>query len=150
MKNIPCRRKRSSLGLTLLELTVVISVLLSLVSLLTTGVRVWKRGADRAQCLLTLRTIQVAVRSYQNLNGFSEGLPHPTESGTADIAEHLRRKDYISSSQYEQAVGTRACPGGGFYERDDPTLFPPASQPYLTCSLAPDPDAHRPTKTTDW
>lgn len=150
MKNVPCRRKRPSLGLTLLELTVVISVLLSLASLLTTGARAWKRGADRSQCLLSLRTFQVALRSYQNLAGFSEGSLHPTEAGTSDIVEHLLLKSYITSGQYALATGTQPCQGGGFYSRGEPSLFPPQGQPYLTCSLAPEPDSHRPSKPADW
>jgi len=150
MKNVPRRQKRSSPGLTLIELTVVVSVLLSLVSLLTTGARAWIRGADRSQCLMSIRTFQVALRSYQNICGYSEGTLHPMQLGTTDIVEHLLRKDFITSVQYAQATGTKSCPGGGFYERGDPSLFPPASQPYLSCSLAPEPDAHRPSKTTDW
>jgi type II secretory pathway pseudopilin PulG len=150
MKNVPRRQKRSSLGLTLLELTVVISVLLSLASLLTTGARAWKRGADRSQCLMSLRAFQVALRSYQNLAEFTEGSVHPTESGTSDIAEHLLLKDYITSAQYALATGTQSCRGGGFYSRQEPSLFPARGHPYLTCSLAPAPDAHQPTKTADW
>lgn len=150
MKNIPYGRRRSSPGLTLIELTVVISVLLSLASLLTTGARAWKRGADRSQCLMTLRTFQVALRSYQNLAGFAEGSLHPVQSGTSDITEHLLLKNYITSGQYALATGTQPCQGGGLYSREEPSLFPPQGQPYLTCSLAPDPEAHRPTKSADW
>jgi type II secretory pathway pseudopilin PulG len=150
MKNVPRRPKRSSLGLTLLELTVVISVLLSLASLLTTGVRAWKRGADRSQCLISLRTFQVAMRAYQNLYGYIPNSQHFTEAGTTDIVEHLRRKEYITSNQYTRAIGTEPCQGGGFYSRGDPGLFPPLGQPYLACSLAPAPDEHLPTQTADW
>ena len=150
MKNVPRRRKRSSPGLTLIELTVVISVLLSLASLLTTGARAWKRGADRSQCLITIRSFQVAVRSYQNIYGYKEGTLHPILAGTTDIAQQLLGKEYITPDQYAQATGMRSGPGGGFYERGEPALFPPAGQPYLTCSLAPEPDSHRPVQTADW
>jgi type II secretory pathway pseudopilin PulG len=150
MKNVRRRQKRSSLGLTLLELTVVISVLLSLASLLTTGVRAWKRGADRSQCLMSLRTFQVAMRSYQNMYGYTGNSMHPTQAGTTDIVEHLRNKDYITPNQYAQATGTQPCQGGGFYSRGAPGLFPPQGQPYLACSLAPAPDEHLPTQAADW
>jgi len=99
---------------------------------------------------MSIRTFQVAVRSYQNIYGYRESTLHPMQAGTTDIVEHLLRKDFITSVQYAQATGTKACPGGGFYERGDPSLFPPTGQPYLTCSLAPEPDSHRPTKTGDW
>ena len=46
--------KRAS-GMTLLELTVVILVLLSLISILFIGARAWKKGSDRAASILTIR-----------------------------------------------------------------------------------------------
>ena len=49
-------------GMTLLELTVVILVLLSLISILFIGARAWKKGADRAGCILNIRNVQQAVR----------------------------------------------------------------------------------------
>ena len=150
MKNVLPRRKHSP-GLTLLELTVVISVLLSLASLLTTGARAWKRGADRSQCLMSLRTFQVAVRSYQNIYGYTDNLEHPLEGGTSDLTEILSRREFITSAQYNQAKGTQPCQGGGRYSpKNDPNRFPPRGEPYLVCSLAPEPDAPRPTKTGDW
>jgi type II secretory pathway pseudopilin PulG len=60
--------KRAS-GMTLLELTVVILVLLSLISILFIGARAWKRGSDRAGAILTIRNVQQAVRSFANMNG---------------------------------------------------------------------------------
>ena len=148
--NLPSgRHGRIPRGLTLLELTVVISVLLSLASLLTTGARAWKRGADRAECLMSLRSIQVAVRSYQNINNFDAGAFHPTKNGTADIGEHVFNAGLISSSLHELATGARQCPGGGTYSCAEPTRFPEVGQPYLACSLAADPDAHRPT-SSNW
>jgi len=55
-------------GMTLLELTVVILVLLSLISILFIGARAWKKGADRAGCIMNIRNLQQAVRSYANMN----------------------------------------------------------------------------------
>lgn len=71
-KNVSQRRKS---GMTLLELTVVILVLLSLIGILFIGARGWKRGTDRAGCILNYRITQQAVRSYQNMYGFSSGQP---------------------------------------------------------------------------
>ena len=59
--------KRKS-GMTLLELTVVILVLLSLISILFIGARAWKKGADRAGCILNIRNVQQAVRGYMNMH----------------------------------------------------------------------------------
>ena len=59
-------------GMTLLELTVVILVLLSLISILFVGARAWKKGSDRAANVMIIRNVQQAVRSYQNMNNATE------------------------------------------------------------------------------
>ena len=60
-------------GLTLIELTVVIVVLLSLIGVLFVGAGAWKRGADKSACIVNQRNYQQAVRSYANLNNLDEG-----------------------------------------------------------------------------
>jgi len=64
--------KRKS-GMTLLELTVVILVLLSLISILFIGARAWKRGSDRSANIMNLRNVQQAVRGHANMNNIIEG-----------------------------------------------------------------------------
>lgn len=54
-------------GMTLLELTVVILVLLSLISILFIGARAWKKGSDRSANVLNLRNTQQAMRGHQNM-----------------------------------------------------------------------------------
>jgi len=56
------RNVKAKAGMTLLELTVVILVLLSLISILFVGARQWKKGSDRAGCIMLQRNIQQAVR----------------------------------------------------------------------------------------
>ncbi len=63
--------KRKS-GMTLLELTVVILVLLSLISILFIGARAWKKGSDRAANILNIRNVQQAVRAHANVRGLLE------------------------------------------------------------------------------
>jgi type II secretory pathway pseudopilin PulG len=60
-------------GLTLLELTVVILVLLSLIAILFVGARAWKRGADRSANILNIRNVQNAVRGHQNMYNLNIG-----------------------------------------------------------------------------
>ncbi len=64
--------KRKS-GMTLLELTVVILVLLSLISILFIGARAWKKGSDRAANVLNLRNVQQAVRAHANVHTLAIG-----------------------------------------------------------------------------
>ena len=139
-------RKR---GLTLLELALVITVLLSLVALLFIGSRAWKRGSDRANCLLSLRNIQMATRSYQNLYGYSYGGRPYAENGTQDIAQLLYDKGYIEQHLFQQAKGRQPCPSGGTYSCEMPDVFPISGQLYLKCSLA-DAEGHKPDARPDW
>ena len=65
-------------GVTLIELTVVILVLLTLIAVLFVGAQIYKEGADRSACILNIRNIQLAVRSNENLNddaAHSQGMP---------------------------------------------------------------------------
>lgn len=62
------RNTKRANGMTLLELTVVILVLLSLISILFVGARAWKKGSDRSANIMNVRNIQQAVRGYENMN----------------------------------------------------------------------------------
>ena len=61
--------------MTLLELTVVIVVLLSLIGILFIGVRAWKRGSDRSANILNIRNVQQAVRAHANTYALAVGSP---------------------------------------------------------------------------
>jgi len=67
MKLTQKTRARRKSGMTLLELTVVILVLLSLISILFVGARAWKRGSDRSANILNIRNVQQAVRGHENM-----------------------------------------------------------------------------------
>lgn len=60
-------------GMTLIEITVVILVLLTLISVLFIGANIYKKGADRAACILNIRNVHQAVRANQNLKGINVG-----------------------------------------------------------------------------
>ncbi|MGL5017743.1 MAG: type II secretion system protein [Luteolibacter sp.] len=135
--------------MTTLELAVVITFLLALVSILFIGTRSWMRGSDRATCVLTQRNVQVAMRSYQNLYGYHYGgRPYP-ERGTLDIVEHLRSKGYIEESVYENARGATPCGAGGSYTRPLPEIFPAVGELYMHCALS-ETDLHKPVSHDDW
>ena len=72
LTNTPVKASKKS-GMTLLELTVVILVLLSLISILFIGARAWKKGSDRAANILNIRNVQQAVRGHANIHGLTEG-----------------------------------------------------------------------------
>ncbi len=72
MKTNTLNQKRNA-GMTLLELTVVILVLLSLISILFVGARAWKKGSDRAANIMNLRNTQQAMRGEENMKQLVAG-----------------------------------------------------------------------------
>jgi type II secretory pathway pseudopilin PulG len=102
-------------GMTLIEITVVILVLLTLISVLFNGANIYKKGADRAACILNIRNIHQAVRANQNLKGIDVGDPLDTSAiyGTGLYIEveptcPSDGGDYSTSSSYP-AIGTAAA-----------------------------------------
>jgi prepilin-type N-terminal cleavage/methylation domain-containing protein len=70
-------------GMTLIELTVVILVLLSLMSVLFIGARAWLRGSDRAAAALLIRNAQQGVRGHCNIMGVDTPAANTTAEWTA-------------------------------------------------------------------
>lgn len=77
--NTTCPRSKAiRSGMTLLELTVIILVILSLIGILMVGVSAWKRGADRSANILNIRNVQQSVRAHANVTGLDIGDPCPS------------------------------------------------------------------------
>ena len=72
------RNMKSKSGMTLLELTVVILVLLSLISILFIGARAWKKGSDRSANIMNIRNTQQAMRGHENMKGLKVDDPFTT------------------------------------------------------------------------
>ncbi len=147
--NLPPRVVMGRRGITLLELTVVITIILALLSITFVGAKAWKRGSDRAGCILTTRNVQLATRAYQNLYGYEYGGRPFAVDGTQDIAQHLYSKGYIDANLFSQAIGVGECPGGGIYSREVPDVFPALGQLYMVCSLSAD-EEHIPSSYAQW
>jgi len=146
MKSFPSPPARGPRGITLVELTVVLCVLVTLIGITFIASSVWRKGSERAECIMTLYHVQLAVRSYQNLSGSEPGARPPVAYGTYDIGRHLLERGYIGNDLYTAIIGQKACQGGGTYERTEADMFPKIGQLYLECSLASNgnhmPDAH--------
>lgn len=125
--------------MTLLEMTVVILVLITLISVLFFATRSWKRGSDRVICLINIQAVQKAVRSYSNLYGYAPG-------GTAPNLQN----QIIGLGKFIEA--TPNCPAAGSYTYGPtygPDTIPPIGELYMECSLSTT-DDHIPTLTGDW
>lgn len=132
--------KASKSGMTLLELTVVILVLLSLISILFIGARAWKKGSDRAASILQIRNVQQAVRSYANMNGKNAGDTDLTLSSEVFGAGKFIENDPTAGSH----------PAGStvLYVIAAPTVIPDIGTLYMTADDA----EYAPTAgtTNDW
>jgi len=122
--------------MTLLELTVVILVLLSLISILFVGARAWKKGSDRAGCIINIRNTQQAVRGFLNMH------PDLTACATTDIygpASFLKFPKCPASA----SPASDSAPVG--YDYNDNSQTPGdaiGASICLTCTV--DPDTHIP------
>jgi hypothetical protein len=126
-------------GMTLLEMTVVILVLLTLINVLFFGAQAWKRGSDRAICIIHIQNVQKGMRSYANLYGLSEGMNAPN-----------LQSQIIGIGRFVES--TPVCPGSGDYSFGDTfgnETIPPLGELYMQCTLA-DSDAHEPLDHSDW
>jgi len=118
MKASPLTRT-SRTGMTLIEMTVVILVLLSLIAVLLIGAAAWKAGSDRAFCLLNIRNVQLAARSYQNLYIVRDG-------------ENFEQGLIIGADK--ALTNTPTCPARGNYTYA--TTFPTIGNLVLDCDIS--------------
>jgi type II secretory pathway pseudopilin PulG len=126
-------------GMTLLELTAVILVLLSLITILFIGAKAWKRGSDRALCIMNIQHIQKGVRSYANMYGFQPGANAPN-----------LKSEIVGMGRFVES--TPVCPGGGSYTFGavhGADTVPPLGTVYMECTLGVS-DEHVPPNTADW
>ncbi|WP_193210788.1 type II secretion system protein [Luteolibacter marinus] len=128
-------RKLDARGLTLLELTVVILVMLTLVAVLFIGANAWKNGSDRVLCIINLQNVQKGVRSFANLNGYEAGA---TVAGL--------QNQVIGLGRFVEAMPI--CPGDGVYSSGG-DVIPDIGSLYFNCSLSATGE-HEPLNVDDW
>jgi hypothetical protein len=124
-------------GMTLIELTAVIFALISLIMILLVGASAWKRGSDRAACIMNIRQVQVSVRSLSNMSGFRAG----QDVSPVSLENHL-----IGPDKYIVSVPT--CPADGGYTLGG-DVIPQFGTLYMTCSLSAS-DRHQPEAFAAW
>ena len=138
-RNSPVRLLRR--GVTLLELTIIISVLLLLLSFLFPAAGAWKRGSDRAQCIINIRQVQQGVRSFSNLKGFDYG--QDVSSAMPPVA---LQAEVVGTEKFVETAPV--CPSSGSYSYGG-NVIPPKGSLYLTCSLAGT-NRHTPDEFAAW
>lgn len=115
---------KANKGMTLIELTVLLFVLLFIVGMSFIGVKAWKSGSDRAECVLNIYHAQEAVRSFSNLHGYNPG--HTLARG--DLEARVFGLDSFVNVRPK-------CPSKGTYATKGNTI-PKYGTLYLTCDLA--------------
>ena len=121
-------------GLTLIEVTLVIAVLLGLISVLFIGVSAYKEGSNRAKCILNITNCQKAVRSYQNMY-------------EKPVGADLTLTTLVGAGKMLET--TPVCPSGGTYTGAG--TIPVVGTAYLTCNYATGTEAaHIPASTSGW
>jgi type II secretory pathway pseudopilin PulG len=148
---------KSKSGMTLLELTVVILVLLSLISILFIGARAWKRGSDRAASILQIRNVQQAVRSFSNMNVHNPGDTVETLEadifGTAADGDDPATKGFLET---DPRVKGHPAGTGYAFEVPAPTIIPAIGSLYMVTVAGEnggdEPDYYnpKPADVSDW
>ena len=125
--------------MTLLELTVVVVVIITLVTMLFVGSQTWKRGSDRSMCIMNMNNVQKGIRGYSNIYGLEPGTSVP----------NLKSK-IIGIGRFVETIPT--CPSNGYYTYgviDGVDTIPLAGTVYLECSLAGSHN-HLPPDPAEW
>lgn len=121
-------------GFTLIELTLVISVLLGLISVTFLGVTAYKNGSNRAVCIQNIASAQRAIRAYSNMYDFDPG------------QEVTNLRDRITGPGNFIPIPP-VCPSTGTYTWGDGTdQIPTMGSVYLRCSISD----HVPTSNSSW
>lgn len=143
-------KTKKNKGMTLIELTVVILVLLSLISVLFIGARAWLDGSERAQAAILIRNAQQGVRSHSNLFGVDTpsamGTPiaWPNDAGGGPVGGLNLDVAVFGPGRYVETNADGLVPthpdsddtfvAGG----TDFRTVPPLEQLYMTSSVRPE------------
>ncbi|MDF1825670.1 MAG: hypothetical protein P1U68_13575 [Verrucomicrobiales bacterium] len=119
-------------GITLIEMTLVVSVLLGLISFSFLGANAYKRGTDRATCIIQVVEVQKGLRSYCN---FNENVP-------GDTVPNLKGA-IIGPGKFVDEMPV--CPSGGTYQFSG-NVIPDTGNTFMSCLL----EGHTPATTEGW
>ncbi|SKA82343.1 hypothetical protein SAMN02745166_00896 [Prosthecobacter debontii] len=110
------KRVRHS-GMTLIEISLVIALLLGLIAVVFLGIGSYRQGADKAKCKMQLAAVQKAVRSGANMQNLAVG--DALVSTTAVFGTGLLMEN------------APVCPSGGTYAWTDDV--PAVGTPFGNC-----------------
>lgn len=113
------KRTRHS-GMTLIEISLVIALLLGLIAVVFLGIGSYRQGADKAKCKMQLAAVQKAVRSGANMQNLT--VNDPLVAATSVFGPGLLMES------------APICPSGGAYTWTDDV--PAVGTPFGNCDYA--------------
>lgn len=120
-------------GMTLVEVTLVILILMGMANVLFWGSVAFKHASNRQACVMNLASFQKAVRSLQNLNELRAG-------------DEVLGSQIIGPGQFFETAPQ--CPDiSGVYQWM--ATVPETGEAFVKCSLALAKD-HAPATTSGW
>lgn len=130
LRNASFEKQRGAF--TLLETTLVVTVLLGLVGALLVGVTSYREGVNRALCIHQVANVQKAMRSYCHTHELESGQP------ISDLKQRLiGESKYFAKAPY--------CPSGGIYSFHADNV-PHIGELFMSCSIP----EHAPKDTLGW
>lgn len=117
-KNGLAKRLNAS-GMTLIEISLVIALLLGLIAVVFMGLGSYRQGADKAKCKMQLSAVQKAVRSGANMQNLA--------LGSALVSTDVFGAGLLMEN-------TPVCPSGGTYTWQ--ATVPAVGTPYGNCDFA--------------
>ena len=118
--------------MTLIELTLVVAVLITLISVTFIGVLAYKNGSNRAMCIQNISNVQRAMRSYCLMNQLEPGDP------VSNLQQQI-----IKPGSFFESIPT--CPADGTYSFVD-GFVPFVGTLFMSCEI----DDHTPLTITGW
>ncbi|MFO1484243.1 MAG: type II secretion system protein [Verrucomicrobiaceae bacterium] len=106
-------------GMTLIEISLVIALLLGLIAVVFLGLGSYRQGADKAKCKMQLAAVQKAVRSGANMQNLN--------IGGALVAADVFGAGLLLENE-------PVCPSGGAYTWVG--TVPAVGTPYGNCDFA--------------
>lgn len=137
------RNRKRYRGLSTLDVVAIIAVILLVGAGFFTFSAVWKKGSDRAGCILQIRFMQQAVRSCQGVDGYYYYSQNKSK-GVIPVDE------IIGSGKYLEV--RPVCPAGGSYDlpaSGGGIRVPDIGGQVMHCSLEGSHD-HKPDDVSGW
>ncbi len=118
------KTQKKNKGMTLIEITLVIAILLSLIAILFLGISAYKKGADRSKCILTASSMEKLIISHGNMYDYEPGDTTPAGILWDSNFQYLSEEPNCPASSSSNYTYTNTMPTGVS-----------GTDPYATCGF---------------